>query len=218
MTGTVAPPKPRLRGWLHLCTTPLALVGGLVLTAKGTDYANRVAVAVFTATACCMFGTSAMYHLGTWPPRVVAVLRRLDLSNIALIIAGTYTPIAVAILPKSQAVVLLWIVWIAATFIVVSTILGAVLHLQAPRWVYTGMYIVLGWAAVFWFPALWHYGGVVNFMLILVGGLLYTAGGVVYALKRPVLSPKTFGFHELFHACTVAAFVCHFVCVARVAC
>jgi hemolysin III len=218
VTAAVAPPKPRLRGWLHLVTTPLALVGGLILTAKGTTYANRLAVAVFTATACLMFGTSAMYHLGTWPPRVVRVLRRLDLANIALIIAGTYTPIAVAILPRDEAEVLLWIVWIAAIAITVSSVGGSLLQVTAPRWLYTGMYIVLGWAAVFWFPELWHYGGIVNFALILLGGVLYTAGGVVYALKRPDPAPQTFGFHEIFHACTVAAFACHFVVVARVAC
>jgi hemolysin III len=214
----VAPPKPRLRGWLHLCTTPLALIGGLVLTAKGTTYANRVAIAVFTATACLMFGTSAMYHLGTWPPRVVAVLRRLDLANIALIIAGTYTPIAVAILPHTQAEVLLWIVWVAASAIVISSVVGYLVQVTAPRWLYTAMYIALGWAAVFWLPELLHYGGVVNFLLIVAGGVLYTAGGVVYALRRPALAPRTFGFHELFHACTVAAFLCHFIVVARVAC
>ena len=159
-----------------------------------------------------------MYHLGTWPPKALRVLRRLDLANIALIIAGTYTPIAVAILPHHQALVLLWVVWVAATAITVSSVAGAALNVSAPRWLYTGMYIVLGWAAVFWFPELWHYGGVVNFVLIVLGGVLYTAGGVVYALKRPDLFPRTFGFHEVFHACTVAAFACHFVVVARVAC
>jgi hemolysin III len=188
-----------------------------VLTAHGTTYAHRLAIAVFTATACLMFGTSALYHLGSWSPRVLAVLRRMDLANIALIIAGTYTPIAVAILPWSKARVLLWIVWIATGAIVVSSAAGHVTGLRAPRWLYTGMYIVLGWAAVFWFADLWHYGGAINFALIVAGGVLYTAGGVVYALRRPTLKPNTFGFHELFHACTVAAFTCHFVVVARVA-
>ena len=169
MATAVAPPKPRLRGWLHLCTTPLALIGGLVLTAKGTTYANRVAIAV-------------------------------------------------AILPHTQTVVLLSIVWVAASAIVISSVVGYLVHLTAPRWLYTAMYIALGWAAVFWLPDLLHYGGVVNFLLIVAGGVLYTAGGVVYALRRPVLAPRTFGFHELFHACTVAAFLCHFVVVARVAC
>lgn len=217
MATAVAPPKPRLRGWLHLCTTPVALVGGLVLTAKGTTYANRLAIAVFIATACMMFGTSAMYHLGVWPSRAIAVLRRLDLANIALIIAGTYTPIAIAILPNDETVPLLWIVWVAATVIIVSTVVGAVIKVRAPRWLYTGMYIALGWAALFWLPDLLYYGGVVNFFLIVLSGVLYTAGGVVYALKRPALFPTVFGFHELFHACTVAAFLCSVIVVARVA-
>ncbi len=217
MTATLAPPKPRLRGWLHLCTAPLALLGGLVLTAKGTTYADRLAIAVFTFTACLMFGTSAVYHLGTWSPRMLAVLRRMDLANIALIIAGTYTPIAVAILPTSSARLLLSVVWAATIAIVVSSAVGGITGLRAPRWLYTGMYIVLGWAAAFWFADLWHYGGILNFALIVAGGVLYTVGGVIYALKRPALYPRTFGFHELFHACTVAAFTCHFIVVARVA-
>lgn len=218
MTTTVAPIKPRLRGWLHLGTLPFALIAGLWLTANGTTYRDRLAVALFALTACLLFATSAVYHIGTWTPRVHDTLKRLDHSSIALIIAGTYTPIAVAILPHTQAEVLLWVVWVAAIAIAVSSVGGAIVDVSAPRWLYTGMYIVLGWAAVFWFPELLHYGGVVNFCLILLGGVLYTAGGVVYVLKRPVLSPRTFGFHELFHACTVAAFTCHFIVVARVAC
>jgi hemolysin III len=196
----------------------MALVGGLVLTAKGTTYANRLAIAVYTATACLLFGNSAMYHLGSWPPKVVVVLRRLDLASIALIIAGTYTPITVAILPAGEGRILLALVWVAATVIVVSTVVGSIVQVRAPRWLYTAMYIALGWAAVFWLPDLLHYGGVVNFLLIVTSGVLYTLGGVVYALRRPTLFPRTFGFHELFHACTVAAFACSFVVVARVAC
>ncbi|HEY8080575.1 MAG TPA: hemolysin III family protein [Acidimicrobiales bacterium] len=213
MTATLAPPKPRLRGWLHLGAFPFALVSGLFLTANGTTHADRIAIAVFTLTACLLFGTSAVYHRGAWSPRTAGVLRRLDHSNIALIIAGTYTPIAVAVLPASQATVLLWIVWSTALAIVVFR----VAWLSAPRWLYTAMYIGLGWAAVFWLPEMWHLAGVVNILLVAAGGLLYTAGAVCYALRRPALSPSTFGYHELFHACTIAAFTCHLVVVARVA-
>jgi hemolysin III len=213
----LVPAKPRLRGWLHLGTLPFALGVGLFLTANGHTHADRVAVAVFTATACLLFGTSAVYHRGTWSPKTISLLRRLDLSNIALIIAGTYTPIAVAILTTSESRVLLWTVWSAATIIVVFSMGWWSPRVQAPRWFYTGIYIVLGWAAVAWFPELWHLGGVVNFLLIVLGGLLYTIGAAVYALKRPALSPTTFGYHELFHACTVAAFTCHVLVVARIA-
>jgi hemolysin III len=209
----MAPPKPRLRGWLHLGAFPFALVSGLFLTAIGSTHADRIAIAVFTLTACLLFGTSAVYHRGTWSPRTAGVLRRLDHSNIALIIAGTYTPLAVAVLPASQATVLLWIVWTTALAIV----LFRVAWLSAPRWLYTAMYVGLGWAAVFWLPELWHLAGAVNILLVAAGGLLYTAGAVCYALRRPTLSPRTFGYHELFHACTIAAFTCHLVVVARVA-
>jgi hemolysin III len=211
------PPKPRLRGWLHLGTLPLALVVGLFLTANGRTHADRVAVAVFTATACLLFGTSAVYHRGTWTPKTVSVLRRVDLSNIALIIAGTYTPIAVAILTWGEARVLLWVVWTAATIIVVVSVGWRSSRLHAPRWFYTATFVVLGWAATAWFPELWHRAGVVNFSLIVLGGLLYTGGAAVYATKRPALSPTLFGYHELFHACTVAAFTCHVLVVARTA-
>jgi|ERR1039458_4423280 hemolysin III len=209
----MAPPKPRLRGWLHLGAFPFALVSGLLLTANGKNHADRIAIAVFTLTACLLFGTSAVYHRGTWSPRTAGVLRRLDHSNIALIIAGTYTPLAVAVLPASQATVLLWVVWSTALAIVVFR----VAWLSAPRWFYTAMYVGLGWAAVFWLPELWHLAGALNVVLIAAGGLLYTAGAVFYALRRPALSPTTFGYHELFHACTIAAFTCHLIVVARVA-
>lgn len=213
MTATLAPTKPRLRGWLHLGAFPLVLVSGLWLTANGLTHADRVACAVFTLTACLLFGTSAVYHRGTWSPRTAGILRRLDHSNIALIIAGTYTPLAVAVLPSSQATVLLFIVWGTAL-----TIVGfRVAWLSAPRWLYTAMYVAMGWAAIVWLPELWHLAGAVTILLIALGGLLYTAGAVVYAVRRPRLSPRSFGYHELFHACTIAAFTCHLVAIARVA-
>lgn len=215
--ATLVPTKPRLRGWLHLGTLPVALVAGLFLTANGRTLADREAIAIFTATACLLFGTSAVYHRGTWSPKTVGVLRRLDLANIALIIAGTYTPIAIAILSRGQAEVLLWCVWVFALGIVAVSIGWRNTKLQAPRWLYTATYVVLGWLAVGFFPELWHRAGVANFSLIVLGGVLYTAGAAVYALKRPALSPTTFGYHELFHACTVAAFACHVLVVARVA-
>lgn len=217
MHVALVPPKPRLRGWLHLGTFPLALLVGLFLTANGRTHADRIAVAVFTATACLLFGTSAVYHRGTWTPKTIALLRRLDLSNIALIIAGTYTPIAVAVLTAGQTRVLLWIVWVFAAIIVAFSVGWWSARVIAPRWFYTGTFILLGWAAVAWFPEFWHRAGVANFTLIVLGGLLYTGGAVVYARKRPDLSPATFGYHELFHACTVAAFTCHVLVVARVA-
>jgi hemolysin III len=214
---SLVPAKPRLRGWLHLGTLPFALVAGLFLTARGRSLVDRESIAIFTATACLLFGTSAVYHRGTWSPKTVALLRRMDLGNIALVIAGTYTPIAIAILTHAEAAELLTSVWAAAVVIAVVSIGWRNSRIKVPRWLFTSVFVLLGWAAVLWFPELLHRGGVVNFSLIAIGGLLYTGGAVVYARKRPALSPETFGYHELFHACTVAAFMCHLVVVARIA-
>jgi hemolysin III len=154
-----------------------------------------------------LFGTSAVYHRGTWSPRVQGVLKRLDHANIFLIIAGTYTPFALLLLPPEQSRTLLLIVWTGA----LAGVLFRVLWVGAPRWLYTPVYVALGWVAVFYFGPLLQRGGVAVMTLIAVGGLLYTLGAVVYGTKRPNPSPRWFGFHEVFHVFTVAAFVVHYV-------
>ncbi len=206
----VAVLKPRLRGWIHLGTFPVAVVAGLVLVVLSPAGAPRVATAVFAATAALLFGTSALYHRGTWSPRWTGVLKRLDHSNIFLIIAGTYTPFAVTLLPSSQERSLLWVVWVGALLGVAFR----VFWVGAPRWLYTPVYLALGWVAVFYVPAFLHHGGPGIITLIAVGGLLYTAGALVYATKRPNPSPRWFGFHEIFHVFTVAAFVVHYVAIS----
>ncbi len=138
--------------------------------------------------------------------RVAAVLRRLDHSNIFLIIAGTYTPFAL-LLPTGQARSLLLIVWTGA----VAGVAFRVLWAGAPRWLYVPVYVLLGWVAVFYFgPLLQHVGGAVM-ALVVLGGVLYSLGAVVYGTKRPDISPRWFGFHEVFHALTVLAFTAHVV-------
>jgi hemolysin III len=162
---------------------------------------------IFTVTAALLFGTSAVYHRGHWSARVAGVLKRLDHSNIFLIIAGTYTPFALSLLPADQARTLLLIVWSGA----VGGVLFRVLWVDAPRWLYTPIYVALGWVAVFYFGPLLHFGGPAVVALITVGGVLYTLGAVVYGTKRPNPFPRWFGFHEIFHAFTVLAFVAHYV-------
>jgi hemolysin III len=206
----VAAVRPRLRGWLHVGTAPAALVSGLVLVALATDTAARVGSLVFAVTAVLLFGTSAVYHRGRWSARAHAVLKRLDHSNIFLIIAGTYTPLALCLLPPEQSRTLLAVVWAGA----LVGVLFRVLWVEAPRWLTTPAYLALGWVAVFYFRPLLHGGGPVIMSLIVAGGLLYTFGAVVYGTRRPDPSPRWFGFHEVFHACTVAAFVVHSVAVS----
>ena len=205
--------KPVLRGWLHLGAFPVAVVGGLVLVLLSRTTEARVATAIYAVTCCLLFGVSAIYHRGHWSPRVAAVLRRLDHANIFLIIAGTYTPFAVLLLPPGSGRLLLWLVWGGAT----AGVLFRVIWLSAPRWAYVPVYLALGWVAVFFLPGFLRHGGVTVLVLIAAGGLLYTLGGLVYGTKRPNPSPRWFGFHEVFHAFTLAAFVTHYIAVSLVA-
>ncbi|MET9803483.1 hemolysin III family protein [Streptomyces sp. NPDC006368] len=210
-----APPplKPRLRGWLHAGMFPAALVAGVVLTALADSPRARIACGVYALTACLLFGVSALYHRGTWGPRATAVLRRLDHANIFLIIAGTYTPLTLLLLPDSTGRVLLWAVWAAA----VAGIAFRVFWVGAPRWLYTPCYIAMGWAAVFFLPDFLRQGGVAVLVLVVVGGVLYSLGGAVYGFKRPNPSPRWFGFHEVFHLLTLAAFIVHYIGISLVA-
>lgn len=202
--------KPRLRGWIHAGVAPLVLVASIVLVVLSPTPAAKWSTAVFGLTAVMLFGTSAVYHRGRWSPRVQGVLRRLDHTNIFLIIAGTYTPLAVLLLPESTARILLIIVWSGALL----GLLARVLWLNAPRWVYVPVYVALGWVAVAFLPQFWRSGGPAIVWLVAAGGLAYTAGAVVYGLKRPNPSPRWFGFHEVFHTLTVVGYTCHYVAVS----
>ena len=202
--------KPRLRGWTHAGIAPLALVAGVVLVALAPTRAATIATAVFAVSAVLLFGTSAVYHRGTWTARVAAALRRLDHANIFLLIAGTYTPLAVLLLPRSTATTLLLVVWGGA----LVGILLRVFWMGAPRWLYVPIYLALGWVAVWFLPAFWREGSPAIVWLVIAGGLSYTAGAVVYGTKRPNPSPRWFGFHEIFHLGTIGGYVCHFIAVA----
>jgi hemolysin III len=199
--------KPRLRGWLHAGTFPLSVAFGVVMVALAPHERIRIAVAVFAVCAALLFGVSAVYHRGHWSPPVQAVLKRLDHANIFLIIAGSYTPFTVMLLPSGPAQTLLWIVWSGA----VAGVAFRVLWVGAPRWLYVPVYVALGWVAVGYLPEFLHGGGPAVVTLVILGGVFYTLGGIVYGLKRPNPSPRWFGFHEVFHALTVVAFVLHCV-------
>jgi hemolysin III len=202
--------KPRLRGWLHLGAFPLALAAGIVLVVLSPAGQARIGSAIFATTAAMLFGVSALFHLGHWGPKWYARLRRLDHSSIFLLIAGTYTPFALLLLNHRDAATLLGIVWVGALI----GIAFRVLWLSAPRRAYLPLYIALGWVAVFWIGDFAHAAGAAVLTLILVGGLFYSAGGVIYGIKRPNPLPRWFGFHEVFHSCTIVAFVVHYVGVS----
>lgn len=198
--------KPKLRGWLHAGTFPLAVALGAVLVLVSPPGRVQVASAVFAVTASLLFGVSALYHRLDWGPRASGILKRIDHANIFLIIAGTYTPFSVLLLDPGPARTLLWIVWTGALIGVAFR----VLWVGAPRWLYVPVYLALGWVAVVYLPEFWAGGRpALAFALVLVGGAFYTAGGIIYGIRRPDPSPRWFGFHEVFHALTVAAFLAH---------
>ena len=205
--------RPRLRGWLHLWAFAVSVAAGIVLVSvvgatRGAEAA--VATSIYAVTVCLLFGVSATYHRVKWTrPGRHALLARLDHSMIFVFIAGTYTPFAVLAMPEHTGKIVLTVVWLGA--------LGGVLlktsWINAPRWLGVPLYLALGWVAVFVAPSLLTHGGVATFVLVIVGGLIYTFGGIVYGLKRPDPWPRTFGYHEVFHLCTVVAAACHMVAI-----
>jgi hemolysin III len=210
----VAEIRPRLRGWLHLATAPLTLAAGIVLIALSPSATTRWGSAVYAASAVLLFSTSALYHRGHWSPRVAGILRRLDHANIFLLIAGSYTPFSLLLLTGTDRVVMLSIVWSGALLGVAFR----VLWIGAPRWLHTPIYMALGSAAIFFLPQFAEGAerlgvglGVVEIVLIALGGALYLTGGAVYGFRRPNPWPQWFGFHEVFHSFTILAFVTHYV-------
>jgi hemolysin III len=201
--------KPRLRGWLHALMFPLSIIAGIALVATAPTQEGRISSAIFVTTAVLLFGVSALLHRGSWSDSTEDLLRRLDHANIYLIIAGTYTPFAVVALPAQEGRILLSIVWIGA----LAGVVFRVFWVTAPRWLSTALYVVVGWVAIFFIPELVDGAGVTAVALIVLGGVLYSLGAVVYAIKRPNPSPEYFGFHEVFHALTVGAFTAHYIAV-----
>lgn len=200
------PRKPAWRGWIHAGFTPLLFVLGLIAVLLAPTPELRVACAVFGVSGLLLFGVSGVYHRSYWSPRFTGLLRRMDHCNIALLIAGTYTPLAVALLDRPA--VLLVIVWGCAAGLIAFRLIW----MSAPRWLYTPLYVVMGCIAAGYLPAFWPVSPAAT-VLVAAGGVAYIAGAVVYALRRPALNPRVFGFHEVFHSCTVLGFVCHYIAI-----
>jgi hemolysin III len=198
--------RPTWRGWIHTGVLPFVVAAGILLIVFSEGWQAKTAAAVYFASSILLFGNSALYHRFRWKPFTKKLLKRIDHANIFLLIAGTYTPISVSALPQEKGTLLLWLVWSIA-------LLGVgfrVFWINAPRWLYVPMYLGLGWIASLYVVDFFNVNWVMM-TLVITGGLFYSVGAVVYGLKRPNPSPKHFGFHEIFHALTVAAFFCHWV-------
>ena len=200
---------PRLRGALHAAAFPLSVGAGAVLVIVARGGTARLGAAVYALTSALLFGVSAAYHRGRSPGRLRDLLHRCDHANIYLIIAGTYTPLALLALHGGVRAAVLGVIWAGAAAGVMFRIAWA----TAPRWLSTSLYLGLGWVALAVLPQLARGAGLAAVALIVTGGVLYSLGGVVYGLRRPDPLPGWFGFHEVFHAFTVAAYAAQYAAV-----
>lgn len=203
---------PKMRGWLHASVFPLVILGGVTLVMLGESLLARIGDAIYFVVSAELFGVSAVYHIGRWKERVKGILKRLDHANIYLLIAGTYTPIALLAMHGDSRIAILTLAWSGAF----AGVIFRVFWVNAPRILYTLLYIALGWAALFFIPQMVHGAGLAAFSLIILGGLFYSVGGVMYALKKPNPSLKWFGFHEMFHTCTILAYISQYIAISMI--
>jgi len=204
--------KPRLRGRLHQYAFFVALVCGIVLCSIALSRPGIepfLGTLIYSITVCGLFGISALYHRRVWSERGYQIMRRADHSMIFIFIAGTYTPFCLQLLSSTKATVMLSLIWGGALGgVALKTIWP---HL--PRWVGAPLYLALGWGALAIMPDVLHRGGVACLVLLVVGGVIYSAGAVFYAMRRPNPWPNVFGHHEFFHACTLVAAICHHIAI-----
>ena len=208
--GISAAVKPRLRGVSHQYAffVSVACGVGLILAASGGR--ARVAAAIYAVAVSALLGTSALYHRVTWRPSARRWMRRLDHSMIFVLIAGTYTPVALIALSGPLAHAILIAVWVGAA----AGVVFKLAWIDAPKWLFAAVYVALGWVSVAVFGELPAAIGWLGFAGLALGGLLYTVGALVYATERPNPFPKVFGYHEIFHALVVVAVVCQYATIA----
>jgi hemolysin III len=201
---------PLLRGVSHAYAFWFALVAACTLVVLAPDAAARTAAGIYGAGLCALFAGSGLYHRWRWDPRWRPLLRRVDHSTIFVFIAASYTPVALLVLDGTLRVVVLGVVWAGA----LAGVFFSIFWIEAPRWLTAGTYLALGWVAIITIPDLAERLPGPPLALLAAGGVLYTIGAVVYALRRPNPWPRTFGFHEVFHAFVIVAAAAHFVAMA----
>ena len=205
--------KPRLRGWLHAATAPLAFLSFLVMMVIADDLMVRAGAAVFMVSALALFVCSALYHTRAWSEQARVVWKRIDHANIFLLIAGSYTPFSLLLLTTEHATMMLVLVWGGALLGVAFRIFWV----GAPRWMYVPLYVLLGWAAVLYWGEFVDAAPTSVLVMMVLGGAFYTIGALVYGFKWPNPWPRWFGFHEVFHTLTIAAFIVHYIGISILA-
>ena len=202
--------RPRYRGVSHQWAFFLSLGTGAALVVDASGAKARLAAIAFAASVAAMFGASALYHRILWStPERRRTFAKIDHAAIYLLIAGTYTPFGLLVLEGAWRWTMLLVVWTGAACAIVVKVVWC----GGPKWVSAAIGIALGWVAVIAFPQLVKIG-LAGIVLVVVGGLCYTVGAVVYASRRPDPVPRVFGYHEVFHALVVAAAVCQYVAIA----
>ncbi len=207
---SILPQRPLLRGVFHLYAAIAAIGGAVLLLLLADSPRTYVGAAIFGASLILLYTTSAAYHRITWSPRLRGIVRRLDHSMIFALIAGTYTPISLLVLNTAWWISMLSVVWgIAAAGILLKVVLPG-----APKWLSVTLYVIIGWLALVTVPQLLAWFTIGSLALLLLGGVLYTLGGVVYAAGKPNPYPRWFGYHEVFHVLVIAGSVLHYSLVA----
>jgi hemolysin III len=209
MSSLASGPKPKLRGVFHEAGFYVSLVLAVLLVASAEPGRARFGAALFASSVALCFGASALYHRPTWTPAVREWLARLDHAALYLLIAGTYTPIALLVLSAGWAVPVLAVVWSGA----LAAIVLKLVWVRSPKKLAAIIGLALGWVGVAALSELLALG-LPGLALVLAGGVFYSAGAVVYARRRPVLVPHVFGYHELFHVLTLAGVACHYAAIA----
>jgi hemolysin III len=204
------PEIPRLRGVTHVYAFFCAVVAAACLVLIAPAGLSRAAAAIYGAGLCALFGGSALYHRWRWNPRWRPILQRVDHSTIFLFIAASYTPMCLLVLSGTVRWIVLVTVWLGA----LGGVVLSVAWITAPRVLASACYVALGWVAVIAYPQMSATLPLTPLVLIAAGGVLYTAGAVVFSLQRPNPWPRVFGFHEIFHAFVIVAAVAHFVAMA----
>ena len=209
MDEVKAPTKPLLRGHFHQAAFFFSLGACTLLIIKSQDLASIISMSVYSISLCGLFGISALYHRVQWNQKSRAWMRRLDHSSIFVLIAGSSTPISLLAMSPESGTRVVILVWGAA----LVGIIQSLFWVNAPKWVAAIFYVAAGWVVAPYLPELHATLGMGNVMLLIIGGLIYTVGAGIYALKRPNPSPRFFGYHEIFHLLVIVGAAFHFAVI-----
>ncbi len=201
--------KPLLRGYFHECMFFVSIGACTPLISKSLNSIELTATIIYSIGIFMMFGFSALYHRIKWRPRVLKIMRKLDHSSIFIMIAGTFTPICLLVLPEETGLQLLMIIWIIAGI----GILQALFFTNIPRAIRAALYLVAGYMTLPYLSIMSSVMGFTNLILTVAGGTIYSFGAISYGMKFPDFSPKYFGYHEFFHVLVCIASVLHFIVI-----